>query len=200
MTLTRGAFIMSAIGGVLSFCALMIPAFEASRSPIARDRQEASRPSQLSFFQRYYLDVLLLVVSLVLFRQLTEQGSLAATNLLGEVAVNQLLLAVPAITLVASAMVLLRIFPVVMGLASRLLARRLPPGLVMGLWQMASESHALRAAGAAADFDGGIGHIRRQLRRHSPTQLYGEGSVLGGRGHTAYQRIHQHARRFAPDG
>ena len=147
VTLTRGAFIMSAIGGVLSFCALMIPAFEASRSPIARDRQEASRPSQLSFFQRYYLDVMLLVVSVVLFRQLTEQGSLAATNLLGEVAVNQLLLAVPAITLVASAMVLLRIFPVVMGLASRLLARRLPPGLVMGLWQMArNPTHYARLA------------------------------------------------------
>ena len=147
VTLTRGAFVMSAIGGVLSFCALMIPAFEASRSPIARDRQEASRPSQLSFFQRYYLDVLLLVVSLVLFRQLTKQGSLAATNLLGEVAVNQLLLAVPAITLVASAMVLLRIFPVVMGLASRLLARRLPPGLVMGLWQMArNPTHYARLA------------------------------------------------------
>ena len=147
VTLTRGAFIMSAIGGVLSFCALMIPAFEASRSSMARDRMEAARPSQLSFFQRYYLDVMLLVVSVVLFRQLTEQGSLAATNLLGEVAVNQLLLAVPAITLVASAMVLLRIFPVVMGFASRLLARNLPPGLVMGLWQMArNPTHYARLA------------------------------------------------------
>ena len=147
VTLTRGAFIMSALGGVLSFGALMIPAFEASRSPISRDRQEMARPSRLSFFQRYYLDVLLLVVSIVLFRQLTEQGSLAATNLLGEVAVNQLLLAVPAITLVAAAMVLLRLFPVVMNLASRLLARRLPPGLVMGLWQMSrNPTHYARLA------------------------------------------------------
>ena len=147
VTLTRGAFIMSALGGVLSFGALMIPAFEASRSPIARDRQEMARPSRLSFVQRYYLDVLLLVVSIVLFRQLTEQGSLAATNLVGEVAVNQLLLAVPAITLVAAAMVLIRLFPLVMNLASRLLARRLPPGLVMGLWQMArNPTHYARLA------------------------------------------------------
>ena len=147
VTLTRGAFIMSALGGVLSFGALMIPAFEASRSPISRDRQEMARPSRLSFVQRYYLDVLLLVVSIVLFRQLTEQGSLAATNLVGEVAVNQLLLAVPAITLVAAAMVLIRLFPLVMNLASRLLARRLPPGLVMGLWQMArNPTHYARLA------------------------------------------------------
>ena len=147
VTMTRGAFIMSALGGVLSFGALMIPAFEASRSPISRDRQEMARPSRLSFVQRYYLDVLLLVVSIVLFRQLTEQGSLAATNLVGEVAVNQLLLAVPAITLVAAAMVLIRLFPLVMNLASRLLARRLPPGLVMGLWQMArNPTHYARLA------------------------------------------------------
>ena len=147
VTLTRGAFIMSALGGALSFGALMIPAFEASRSPMARDRQEMARPSRLSFVQRYYLDVLLLVVSIVLFRQLTEQGSLAATNLLGQVAVNQLLLAVPAITLVAAAMVLIRLFPLVMSLASRLLAPRLPPGLVMGLWQMArNPTHYARLA------------------------------------------------------
>ena len=147
VTLTRGAFIMSALGGALSFGALMIPAFEASRSPMSRDRQEMARPSRLSFFQRYYLDVLLLVVSIVLFRQLTEQGSLAATNLLGEIAVNQLLLAVPAITLVAAAMVLLRLFSVVMNLASRLLASRLAPGLVMGLWQMArNPTHYARLA------------------------------------------------------
>ena len=147
VTLTRGAFIMSALGGVLSFGALMIPAFEASRSPMSRDRQEMARPSRLSFFQRYYLDVMLLVVSIVLFRQLIEQGSLAGTNLLGEVVVNQLLLAVPAITLVAAAMVLLRLFPVVMNLASRLLARRLSPGLVMGLWQMSrNPTHYARLA------------------------------------------------------
>ena len=147
VNLTRSAFIMSAIGGLLSFCALMIPAFEASRSPMSQDRQESARPSRLSFFQRYYLDVMLLALSIVLFRQLTEQGSLAATNLLGEVAVNQLLLAVPAITLVAAAMVLLRIFPVVMSLASRLLAPRLAPGLVLGLWQMArNPTHYARLA------------------------------------------------------
>ena len=147
VNLTRGAFIMSAIGGLLSFGALMIPAFASSRSSISRDRQEAARPSPLSFFQRYYLDVMLLVLGIVLFRQLTEQGSLAARNLLGEVAVNQMLLAVPGITLVAAAMVLLRLFPVVMSLASRVLAPRLPPGVVLGLWQMArNPTHYSRLA------------------------------------------------------
>jgi ABC-type lipoprotein release transport system permease subunit len=145
--LSQGAFIMSALGGILSLGALMIPAISASRQEFSRQREDSARPSQLSFFQRYYLDVMLLVVSIVLFRQLTEQGSLAATNLLGEVAVNQLLLAVPAITLVAAAMVLLRLFPVVLNLASRALSPHLPPGLVLGLWQMArNPTHYARLA------------------------------------------------------
>ncbi len=145
--LTRGAFVMSILGGVLSFGALMIPAYAMSRSSISRGRQESARPSRLTFFQRYYIDVMLLALGIVLFRQLTEQGSLAATNLLGEVAVNQLLLAVPAVTLLAAAMVLLRLFPLVMSLASRLLAPHLAPGLVMGLWQMSrSPTHYARLA------------------------------------------------------
>ncbi len=147
VNLTRGAFIMSALGGALSFGALMVPAFEAARSNFSQGRQIAARPSRLSFFQRYYLDVMLLIVSLVLFRQLTDRGSVAAENLFGEVAANQLLLAVPAITLVASAMILLRLFPFVMSLASRMLQPRLAPGLVLGLWQMArNPTHYARLA------------------------------------------------------
>ena len=145
--LTRAAFAMSAVGGALSFGALMIPAYAASRASLSEGRQRAARPSRLSFVQRYYVDVALLIVSAVLFRQLTEQGSLAATNLLGEVAVNQLLLAVPALTLAAAAMVLLRLFPLAMSLASRLLASRLPPGLSVGLRQMSrNPTHYARLA------------------------------------------------------
>ena len=145
--LGQGAYAMSALGGVLSFVALMAPAIEASRQGVTRFRQESARPSRFAFFQRYYLDVMLLAVGILLFRQLGEQGSLAATDLMGDVVVNQLLLVVPAITLVAAAMVLLRAFPVVMGLASRLFSPHLPAGLVIGLWQMSrNPTHYARLA------------------------------------------------------
>ena len=134
---SAGAYVMSIIGATLSFGALLIPAIGASRIGVTQHRQQSARPARLSVIQRYYLDVLLLLVSVVLFRQLTEQGSIVATSVLGETAVNQLLLALPGLMLVASAMVLLRLFPVVMGLGSRLLSSRLPAGVVMGVWQMA---------------------------------------------------------------
>ena len=137
VSLSSGAYMMAALGGVLSFVALIFPAFRASQMSVTQERQRSARPTDLPFFQRYYLDVLLLIVGILLFRQLTEQGSIVARNLFGEIAVNQMLLAVPGIILVASAMVLLRLFPVVMNLLSRLLSAWLPAGMVMGVWQMA---------------------------------------------------------------
>ena len=135
--ISRSAYVMSALGGLLSFAALMIPAVQASRVGVVRHRQEASRPTSQPFFQRYYLDVMLLAVSVLLFRQLSERGSVVATGIFGEVAVDQVLLAVPALILVALGMVLLRLFPLVLNLSSRILSPVLPAGLVMGLWQMA---------------------------------------------------------------
>ena len=132
-----GAYALSAVGGLLSFGALMIPAIQASRVGVTRQRHQGSRPDMQPAFQRYYLDVVLLIGGIILFRQLTEQGSLVVTRVFGEVGANQLLLAVPALVLLAAAMVLLRLFPLVMQLASRVLARWLPAGIVLGLWQMA---------------------------------------------------------------
>lgn len=137
VAISRSAYAMSALGGLLSFAALMIPAVRASRVGVVRHRQEASRPASQPFFQRYYLDVMLLAVSALLFRQLSERGSVVATGIFGEVAVDQLLLAVPALILVALGMVLLRLFPLVLNLSSRILSPVLPAGLVMALWQMA---------------------------------------------------------------
>ena len=137
VSISREAYLMSGVGGLLSFAALMIPAFQATRISVTRHRQESARPATVPVFQRYYLDILLLVVGILLFRQLTEQGSIFATEIFGEVVVNQLLLAVPAVVLLGAAMVLLRLFPLVMTVSSRLMSNWLPAGLMLGIWQMA---------------------------------------------------------------
>ena len=48
--LGQGAYAMSALGGVLSFVALMAPAIKASRQGVTRFRQESARPSRFAFF------------------------------------------------------------------------------------------------------------------------------------------------------
>ena len=131
------AILMGLLGGALSFLALLIPSIQASRISLVHYKQRVSRPNATPAFQRYYLDLMLLAVGLLLFREISRQGSVVAKGLLGEEAVNNLLLALPAFILAGAAMFLLRLFPIVMGLLSRLLSPILPAGLVLGLWQMA---------------------------------------------------------------
>ncbi len=137
VAISPAAYFMGALGGALSFAALMAPAIQASRASVASFRQESARPYTQPFYQRYYLDVLALIVAALLMRQLAERGSVVAVGVFGEVAVDQALLAAPAVTLVASALVLLRLFPLFMRLSSALLSSFLPAGLALAVWQMA---------------------------------------------------------------
>ena len=145
--ISSSAYMMSALGGLISLAALMIPAIQASRMSVTTFRHQSARPYTQPVYQRYYLDVLLLVIGVILVRQLSEQGSVVAVGIFGEVAVDQILLAVPGVILVASALVLLRLFPLFMRISSALLSSFLSAGLVLGIWQMArNPTHYARLA------------------------------------------------------
>lgn len=140
--LTWSVYRMGAIGALLSLAALLVPALRAARVGLLQFRQDAARPPKLPLFQRYYLDLGVLGIALFFFWQLSKQGSFVAVRLLGDVVVDQLVLAVPALFLVAAGIVLLRIFPVAMDGLGRLLSSRwlsgvASPALVLGIWQMA---------------------------------------------------------------
>ncbi len=142
VNLTLNVYIMAGIGATLTMIALMIPSFRVTQQGVLAERAGRARPQRLAFIQRYYLDLGFLAVVLFLFWQLTRQGSFVATNLLGENTVNQVILAVPALFLVAAGIVLLRVFPLAMDLLGRLLttgiaSRIISPAVVLGIWQMA---------------------------------------------------------------
>ena len=139
------AYLMSAIGGALGFIALIAPAIQASRMGVAEFRQRAARPRTQPFYQRYYLDVPLIIIAILLLRQLSNQGSVVAVSVFGEATADRILLAVPAVILAASALALLRLFPLFARLCSAALSRVLPAGMALGLWQMArSPAHYAR--------------------------------------------------------
>ena len=140
--LTVGAFRMAFFGGLLGLLALFIPALRATRLGLIASRATHARPARLALVQRYYLDLGFLGLVMFLFWQLTKQGSFVAVSIFGETTVNQLILGVPAIFLVAAGLVLLRVFPVGMDLMGKVLSRRplssiTPPALILGIWQMA---------------------------------------------------------------
>lgn len=145
--LTAAAFSMGCVGGVLSFFALLIPAIHASRIGVQNNRSNTSRPIGQSLFQRYYIDVMLIIVGLLLFRQLTEQGSVIGTQLFGEMVISQLMLVTPALMMVGAALIILRLFPLAMRFLSRLLSSVMPVGPMLGLWNMSrNPTHYARLA------------------------------------------------------
>ncbi len=140
--LTFDAFRMAFFGGLLGMLALFIPALRATKLRLLASRVTRTRPARLALVQRYYLDLGFLGLVLFLFWQLTKQGSFVAVSIFGETTINQLILAVPAIFLVAVGLALLRTFPLGMDLTGRILSKRplstiTPPALILGIWQMA---------------------------------------------------------------
>lgn len=140
--LTASAYQLALVGGVLSMLALFIPAVRAARLGLLTDRRSRARPPRLAFIQRYYLDLGLLGLVLFMFWQLTQQGSFVATDVFGEESVNNVVLAVPALFLVAAGIALLRVFPAAMDLTGRAMSSNIgskviPPSVVLGIWQMA---------------------------------------------------------------
>jgi ABC-type lipoprotein release transport system permease subunit len=139
---TSGVMKLALIGGGLSLIALLLPALRASRIGLLPEKRSRARPARLAFIQRYYLDLGFLGLAVFLFWQLSKQGSFVGVKLFGERTVDQLILAVPAVFMVAVGVALLRVFPLTMDLFGRLLSSGwrggiAPPSLVLGLWQMA---------------------------------------------------------------
>ncbi|MBI4298992.1 MAG: ABC transporter permease [Chloroflexi bacterium] len=193
--LSGEALVMSLLGGLISFLALLIPAVQASRIGLLHYKQQISRPTATPVFQRYYLDIIFLAVGILLFREIGRQGSVVAKDLLGEEIVNNLLLAMPALILIGAAMLLLRFFPITMRLLSRLLSPVLPAGVALGLWQMArNPTHYARlalllilAAGLGVFTASFSGTLDRNFRERA---LYTTGADLRLEGMTSSQSGH----------
>lgn len=142
--LTGQAYSVALVAGGISFLALLVPAAQAARVGLLQERRRAARPPSVSVVQKYYLDLMLLGLVLLLFWQLSKHGSFAAQRLFGEESVDQLILVMPALFMLAAGIVLLRIFPVTMGLLGRLLSSRVvspitPPVVVLAIWVMARD-------------------------------------------------------------
>jgi len=145
-TIPLSAFSFAALGVALSIAVLLVPAIlVARRSAVARRREQA-RPG-VSFFQRYYLDVALAGVAGLLLFELRERGTVFQPSSSGGVTSDPLLLASPAILMLAAAAILLRFYPMVLRLGARLFGRKASPALAVGLWQVArSPANSARLA------------------------------------------------------
>lgn len=136
VTLTAEAFGMAALGAVLALAALLWPAYRASEASMVHYKQSLARPPKQPLFLRYYLDLVLVGVGAFLFYQLRQRGSLVTENLFGDLSADPLLLVSPALFMLMMALIFLRLFPVILGIASWALRGLGGATVLLGLWRM----------------------------------------------------------------
>ena len=133
------AFGMAALGIVLSVAALVLPAFIVSRKGTMSVRRAASRP-EVGIFQRYYLDLALAAIAILLLFELRQKGSVFTPSPTGGLSSDPLLLASPALTIAAAGALILRLYPMVMRVVARVAASRAGAPVVLGFSQTVRNS------------------------------------------------------------
>ena len=148
INLSTSAFIASGIGGFVSVITVLIPAvlFIKNRASTFKRNE---RPKD-SIIQKYYLDIGFLIIALLTLWQVSERGSLVVTNVLGDNSIDNLTLIMPSLVLIASGIILLRVYPIVIIILSWFVSLKgfekiVPSWIIIGLWQIArNPSHYQR--------------------------------------------------------
>jgi putative ABC transport system permease protein len=124
---------------ILALIAQVMPTITASRDTIITYKQEQARSATKPWWQRMWLDLLLLIPVLYGYYLLDQQGSLIAINeeSASDPFQNPLLFLIPALTVFAFTLLFLRILPWVMEAFSWLLFRTNSVGLLMAIRHLA---------------------------------------------------------------
>ncbi|MBI2850862.1 MAG: FtsX-like permease family protein [Chloroflexi bacterium] len=129
--------VLTAIAAGLCLFTLLVPAIQAARRGVVHQRQQAARPGFKPVWQRFYLDIVLLIFGGVLYWELRERGSLLTLNVFGGMGMDPVLLITPMLLLMAVAIIFLRLFPIIIGLATRFSRYVSNAPMALGLWYMA---------------------------------------------------------------
>ena len=116
--LTWQAWVWSFAAGIGVLAVLLLPAVLAAQRGIIDQRQAEARPDRPPLFQRYYLDIVFLVIGGLVWWELTSRGSIVAETRAGERTVDVTQLLSPAIFMLVVALLFLRLFPILAQIVS----------------------------------------------------------------------------------
>ena len=140
VSLSWPAFGMGAAGAALAVVVLSLATLAAASKGIVEFRQSGARPARTPFVHRYYLDLLALAVIAFLWWQISNRGTVLTRSLGGrELEVDFALLLGPALALIALGLLVMRVFPLLMGLSARVVGPVGPGWLVQGLRRIARD-------------------------------------------------------------
>ncbi len=140
VSLSWQAFGMGAAGAALAVIVLSLATLAAASKGIVEFRQSGARPARTPFIHRYYLDLLALVVIAFLWWQISNRGTVLTRSLGGrELEIDFALLLGPALGLIALGLLVMRLFPLALGISARIVGPVGPGWLVQGLRRIARD-------------------------------------------------------------
>ena len=106
----------------------------AARQSVVEFRQTGARPPSVPFVHRYYLDILLLGLIALFWWQIQSRGAFLVRSLGNQgLEIDYTLLLGPLLGLVAIGLVVMRVFPIAIGVLTRLAEPAAPAWLLQGL-------------------------------------------------------------------
>lgn len=122
LNLTPTVYIYGLVAVAIALTATIAPALQAARSSIVSFKQQSARSLKKPLWNRFYLDFALLGVAIYGWYMFNErQVTLQNTGLSSDqLSVHPLLFFVPSIFLFASGLILIRLFPLLMALLSKI--------------------------------------------------------------------------------
>ena len=134
LALSSGAFLVGLAGGLLGVGVLTLTTLVAARQGIVEFRQMGARPPSTPFIHRYYLDILLLGLIGLFWWQIQSRGAFLVRSLGNQgLEIDYSLLLGPLLGLLAIGLVVMRVFPIVVGLLTRVVEPVGPSWLLQGL-------------------------------------------------------------------
>ena len=134
VSLSSQAFLLGLTGGLLAVIGLTGFTLLAARQSMVEFRQAGARPPRVPFIHRYYLDVMLLAVILVLWWQTQSQDSFLVRSVgSGELKIDWSSLLGAMLWIVIVGLLALRLFPLGLAFLARLLEPVGPSWIVHGM-------------------------------------------------------------------
>lgn len=139
LELNLQVFLFSGFASFVAFVTLTLTLYPVLRKPLVSAGGVGIRSQSQAWWQRYYLDVILLIIAIVALYQLTQSQSVIANTGTESTQVDYLLLITPTFLFVAMSSVILRFFPFLMSLIARFFASRSAMEGALASWQVSRE-------------------------------------------------------------
>lgn len=137
VSLSWDQFLFSGVVGLLACALLVLPTVLAGVGNVVTQLRDEARPTRSPFFQRYFLDAVLIFVTSFLIWELTASGNeVIRIDENGELRTDPTLFLAPSFALLGISLVFLRAFPPVLRGLAFVIGRNGPVWAVLAIWRL----------------------------------------------------------------